>query len=403
MTNQEKITFLKKGEALASEAATGVSLHCHTLHSKELLDFVPYYAERIPVVSQLWKRSMKRRLETNGAIPDFKAGYWEPPLDAHAVVASETVHLAGLGLDSMVSITDHDSINAGLELSHTGAPISMEWTVPFRGAFFHVGVHNLPPVEAREIADHLLAYTFAAGYPDEDRLLALLVMLGKYEDVLVILNHPIWDIEMIGQLAHERALDEFLAVYKKYFHALEVNGFRTWAENQLVVDLAADLDLPVISGGDRHCCRPNTMVNVTDATSFADFVYEIRVERRSRVAVMPEYHAPLPSRQLASIRQILADSHLYGEDRRLWSDRVFLDTGDGRGIISLTRQWNSRRPLWTHAAMAAVSILSLRALRPIIAAAVGDTDIGREVESTNAQPDTIASALISENLKPRSI
>lgn len=403
MINQETITFLKKGDALASEATTGVSLHCHTLHSKELLDFVPYYAERIPIVSQLWRRSMRRRLENNGSQPDFKAGYWEPPLEAQAVVRSETESLSRLGLNSIVSITDHDSIKAGLELSDTGAPISMEWTVPFRGAFFHVGVHNLPPSEAREIADQLLAYTFAAGYPDEERLLALLVMLGKYEDVLVILNHPIWDIEMIGQIAHERALGEFLAVYKKYFHALEVNGFRTWAENKLVVDLAADLELPVVSGGDRHCCRPNTMINITDAKCFADFAYEIRVERRSRVAVMPEYHVPLPSRQLASIRQIMADSRLYGEERRLWSDRVFLDSGDGRGIISLTRQWNGRRPLWTHFALAAASFLCHPAMRPIIAAAVGDTDIGREVETANGQSDTIATALIAENLKPRSI
>lgn len=403
MTKEKTLRFLKKGETLMSEATTGISLHCHTLHSKELLDFVPYYAERIPVVSQLWRRSMKRRQENNGAIPDFKAGYWEPPLNAEAVVRSESDHLAGLGLASIVSITDHDSIKAGLELSETGAPISMEWTVPFRGAFFHVGVHNLPPSGAREIADLLLAYTFAAGYPDENRLLALLEMLGKYENVLVVLNHPIWDIEMIGQIAHERALAEFLSIYKNHFHALEVNGFRAWSENQMVVDLAADLGLPVVSGGDRHCCRPNTVINITDAASFADFVYEIRVERRSRVAVMPEYHVPLPSRQLASIRQILFDSSRYGEDRTLWSDRVFLDSGDGRGIISLTKQWNGRRPFWTHLAIAAVGVLGHPAMRPFIAAAVGDADIGREVEAAFAEPFNVAKGLAAENLEPRSI
>jgi hypothetical protein len=403
MKTDEKLLFLKKGETLLSEAATGVSLHCHTLHSRELLDFVPYYAERIPAVSYLWRRSMKRRQTSNGVLPDFKAGYWEPPLDAATVVRSEADHLAGLGLHSIVSITDHDSINAGLELSESGAPISMEWTVPFRGAFFHVGVHNLPPSEAREIADVLLAYTFAAGYPDENRLMSLLNMLGTYDDILVILNHPIWDIEMIGQIAHERALAEFLNVYKNYFHALEVNGFRTWSENQMVVDLAADLDLPVVSGGDRHCCQPNTMINITDASNFAEFAHEIRVERRSRVAVMPEYHVPLPSRQLASIRQILFDSSLYGEERTLWTDRVFLDSGDGRGIISLTEQWNGRRPLWTYLAIAAVGFLGHPALRPFIAAAVGDADIGREVEAAPSQPHTVAPALVSEKLEPRSI
>lgn len=403
MKTDTELQFLKKGETLLSEATTGVSLHCHTLHSKELLDFVPYYAERIPVVSQLWRRSMKRRQENNGALPNFKAGFWEPPLNAEAVVRSESDHIAGLGLESIVSITDHDSINAGLELSGTGTPISMEWTVPFRGAFFHVGVHDLPRSEAREIADFLLAYTYASGYPDENRLLALLDMLGKYDGVLVVLNHPIWDIEMIGQIAHERALAEFLSIYKTHIHALEVNGFRTWSENQLVLDLAADLGLPVVSGGDRHCCRPNTMINLTDAANFPDFVHEIRVERRSRVAVMPEYHVPLPSRQLASIRQILFDSSRYGEERQLWSDRVFLDSGDGRGIISLTKQWNGRRPFWTHLAIAAVGILGHPAMRPLIAAAVGDADIGREVEAALGEPYNVVSALVSENLEPNSI
>lgn len=386
----------------AADAATGVSLHCHTLFSKELLDFVPYYAERIPVAAQFWKRAMRRRHEKFGRVPDFKLGYWEPPLDPKGVVCSETERMSSLGLDAIVSITDHDSINAGLELNETNAPVSMEWTVPFRGAFFHVGVHNLPPAEAREIADHLLAYTFAAGYPDEDRLTALLEMLGKYEGVLVVFNHPIWDIEMIGQQAHERALSQFLGLFKANIHALEINGFREWNENQRVIDLAARLGLPIVSGGDRHCCRPNTMINLTDATTFADFVYEIRVERRSRIAVMPEYHAPLPSRQLASISQIMSDSAEFGEHRRLWSDRVHLDSGDGRGMISLTEQWNGQRPLWTHAALAAVRLLAHPVLRPAISAFVGDLDIGREDGSRHGH-ELIPTTLISENLKPRSI
>ena len=34
-------------------------------------------------------------------------------------------------------------------------PISVEWTVPFRNTFFHLGVHNLPPNRARAIMDRL--------------------------------------------------------------------------------------------------------------------------------------------------------------------------------------------------------------------------------------------------------
>jgi hypothetical protein len=157
-----EVIFLKSGEQVDTLAATGVSLHCHTLHSKELLDFVPYYAERIPVASYFWRRSMRRHAE-NGQIPDFKSGYWEPPLTGQEVFESESQSLAALGLDSIVSITDHDSINANLELRRniaaTHAPISLEWTVPFENAFFHVGVHNLPIDLAKDIAEGLLEYT----------------------------------------------------------------------------------------------------------------------------------------------------------------------------------------------------------------------------------------------------
>jgi hypothetical protein len=111
---------------------------------------------------------------------------------------------------------------------------------------------------------------------------------------------------MIGQQAHEDALERFVTQHARWIHALEINGFRSWAENQAVVELAEAIDKPIVSGGDRHCCQSNTMINITDARSFAEFVAEIRTDGFSRIAVKPEYKDPLPSRQLRSIAQILA-------------------------------------------------------------------------------------------------
>ena len=380
----ENVRFLKNGEQVDKGGAVGVSLHCHTLYSRELLDFVPYYAERIPVVSWLWRREMRKRMENEGRLPDFTSGYWEPPLTGRDVFEMESKSLAGLGLGAMVSITDHDSIGANIALRNESdperTPISMEWTVPFDEAFFHLGIHNIPPERAAEITDQLLAYTRAIGFPDDERLAELFAMLNECSETLVVLNHPIWDIEMIGQQRHERALTHFVARHAKWLHAVEINGFRAWSENQSAIDLADELGLPIISGGDRHCLHSNTMLNVTDAATFSDFAHEIRVERKSNIVVRPEYHVPLPSRQLASIAQILGRYDDFPSARRRWIDRVYLDT-DGSGPKTLAEHWGGKQPFWATAGLLALKGLAHRSMRPVIGFFVGDTDIGRSDES----------------------
>lgn len=381
MIKARNVQFLTPGEKLEGEVKTGISLHCHTLHSKELLDFVPYYAERIPVLSGIWRRELRRSIKMYGRPPEFKTGYWTPPLTGQQVFEMESTSMASLGLEGMISITDHDSINAPLELrkelDEAKVPISMEWTVPFGEGFFHVGVHNLPANQANEMTKQLLDYTNADGQPNDDRLHELFAMLNDCDDVLIVLNHPIWDIEMIGQQKHERVLDQFLAAHAKWIHAIEVNGFRTWAENQTAIELADRLGLPIVSGGDRHCMHSNTMVNVSNATTFSEFVSEVRVDGHSRIAVTPEYHRPLPARQVASIAQILGNFEHFPEGRRLWSDRIYLDANDSSGLKTLTELWGGHRPLWTHAALGILKLLSHPWMAPVIGLTVGDTDIGR--------------------------
>jgi hypothetical protein len=57
-----------------------------------------------------------------------------------------------LGLRALVSLSDHDNIEAGLRLQMLErtkrAPISVEWSVPYDQTVFHVGVHNLPVTRA---------------------------------------------------------------------------------------------------------------------------------------------------------------------------------------------------------------------------------------------------------------
>lgn len=379
------LQFIDKGVDLGRSVTTGISLHCHTLHSKEMLDFVPYYAERIPMIARMWRNKMKRHKSTYGELPDFQNGYWEPPLQGKAVVALESTSINKLGLEAIVSITDHDTISANLELRGEGndneIPISMEWTVPFENAFFHMGVHNLPVASAKSISQDLLEYTYAGGVPNDERLTELFRSLHELPDVLVAFNHPIWDIEMIGQVEHEAAMQRFLEKHEEYIHAIEVNGFRSWRENEAAIELAKSHSLPIISGGDRHCCQHNTMINITNAESFSEFVDDVRTFRMSQVVVLPEYSKPLPTRQLASIANILSDQINSNGKLTKWSDRVFLDHRDGNGRISLQQHWNGRIPLWATLGVSACRVAGHQNLAWLMNLIVGDTDIGRNDSS----------------------
>jgi hypothetical protein len=179
---------------------TAVSLHAHTHHSSESMACVPAYLDRIPVVTRLFRREMRAYVERNGAAPDFSRGWWHPPFSPAEVLKSETAQIAGrLGLMPLVSITDHDSIAAGFELraspSSTRAPISLEWTVPFEQGFLHLGVHHLRADLARAQFARLAAYT---TNPDPSRLEEALDELHADPEVLIALNHPLWDLAAVG-------------------------------------------------------------------------------------------------------------------------------------------------------------------------------------------------------------
>ncbi len=377
---QTRLHILEKQKNLGTAAKAGVSMHCHTLHSRELLDFLPYYAEKIPVVSYFWKRENRRYFEREGKeLPDISNGFWSPPLPADEVFRSEKDQINSVGLDAMVSITDHDCIDANLALNaaqpNSNAPISMEWTVPFQYAFFHVGVHNLPPQRAAEITMHLLAYSDSPGDPDNARLHELFGLLNEIPEVLIVLNHPVWDIEMIGEALHIESLEDFVNEHGHSLHAFEINGFRSWSENMKVIRMANDLGFPLVSGGDRHCCHANTVINLTNAKDFSEFVREVRVDGYSEVVLMPEYREPLASRQLASIAQILGHYPGFPEQRQRWTDRVHIDIKDGSGMRPLSFHWKGGGPKWLRKSMRLIGILGGKTFRPAFRLAMKSEDV----------------------------
>lgn len=329
MTRCHVLAAWQRGSLQGHRAA--VSLHSHTSHSREALDFIPRFAAACPPVAGLLRRYEARYQRLHGYALDYGAAWWTPPLGPREALAVERRQVEELGLRPLVSITDHDNIEAPLLLRVLPgsflAPIGMEWTVPWRGTTFHLGLHGLPAAGAAALVAELNDFT---AQPEERRLQDLLARLAESPTTLVVFNHPYWDEKGAGRNLHARRAEEFLALHGRWLHALELNGLRPWTENQRTMELAAAADIPYLSGGDRHACEPNALLNLTSAESFEEFVSEVREQRRSTVAVMPQYREPMLGRILAAIADVMRENRAHTHGWTGWSDRVFFRRRCGR-------------------------------------------------------------------------
>jgi hypothetical protein len=325
--------------------STGVSLHSHTRHSRESFGFFALLARNS------WKN------DAAGAQRELPAPYWTPPLTAEAAYQLERSQIEdGLDLAAIVSLTDHDNIEAPLLLSSKAAPvpISVEWTVPYRHIVLHFGVHNLPGHDAVALRGRMQAYS---RDPSQPTLASLLAALSESPDTLVVLNHPLW---RASRLFHRCSREDFLRRYRPFVHALEINASRTWEENQAVLELARAWSRPVVSGGDRHGREANAAVNLTRAGTMAEFVHEVRREGRSQVLLMPQYRKPLQLRILRTVLDAIQDypAHPLG---RYWDNRVFLPDRSG-ALRPLSALWD-RPPLLVKATFSALPRLEENAVR----------------------------------------
>lgn len=346
----------KKSQDLSREFLSGVSLHAHTHYSCESLAHLPRYVLQIPVVGTLFGREVEAHQRRSGSRVDFAKGWWHPPVSPRAVYDSEADQICALGLSPIVSVTDHDSLTAPLELQKTFSarcsPLSFEWTVPIGDGFLHLGVHNLPSPTAVQWFERLEAYTTDQ---DVEPLGGLLEELTSVDDVLVVLNHPLWDLSDVGPEAHLRMVRRTLSQFGHLFHALELNGYRSWGENLDVVAMSRETGIPLISGGDRHACAPNALINLSHASSFAGFVHEIKAGI-STVMTMPAYAEHVIGRTISSVADVVTPYRSHPEGWRSWTDRISVLTSQGGSQLS--QHWPDGGPLWLRAVMATVRLIS---------------------------------------------
>src|SRR5690242_6729250 len=89
---------------------TGVSLHSHTLHSRETLGILYALSERSALVKAAVNRIAAAFLSATGNAPDLHRGWWTPPLSAREAWQLERAQIEEAGLSALVSLTDHDNI-----------------------------------------------------------------------------------------------------------------------------------------------------------------------------------------------------------------------------------------------------------------------------------------------------
>ena len=340
------ISYLWRDRDASKGFRTGVSLHSHTNQSKETLNFLANFGNQYPLMRPLFNRLERRSAENHGMPVNYAASYWTPPMTPKLAFDLESGQIEDLGIASMVSITDHDNIKAPMLLravpSARQIPVSVEWTAPYGKQSFHLGIHNLPSAKA---AEWMATFAEFTAHPDDARLTEILVALNDEPNVLVIFNHPMWDLYLVGRERHEFLVNQFLQKNGNYMHALELNGLRHWEENRAVRRLAEKWNMLLISGGDRHGVEPNANINLTNATSFTEFVHEIRREKKSDTLFMPQYAEPWKHRLLRSAIDAVRDYPEFPQGSRTWDERVYHP--DANGIARpLCELWPDGTPPW---------------------------------------------------------
>ena len=322
------------------EYGYAVSLHNHSCHSVERLAALNH------VVKKAFMRPLSGIVQRSfglGGISNLNYGEitFNPPYSPEDVYHMEAQAAAKWGFDGVhLAITDHDEFAGSLALLR-GRPdlngrtaVSEELSLWFQGHLFHLGVSHMPESGAEETHAQIQAAARGGGY---DELFETLAASG----CLVILNHPLvaWKPG-----APAIPVEELLSRYGWAIHALEVNGMRTPEENDSVLELARRWRKPVVGGGDSHLLVPSSVISVSRAATFKDFVAEVK-EGHAVPFVTPEYFAPLNwkltlrvlffisrYRQIASYQgQPVADML---EDRKVLLDPVGLASRGFLGAVS---------------------------------------------------------------------
>jgi hypothetical protein len=162
-------------------------------NTKETLDYLANMGTKFKLLRPIFASRERYCRDIHGFELNYGASYWTPPLPPRLAFELERRQIEDhLQLPALVSITDHDDIQAPVLLrsipySHH-VPIAVEWTVPYRDSVFHLGIHNLPGPTAAIWMRTFAEFTVA---PSAARLNEILSELHALPNTLIVFNHPV--------------------------------------------------------------------------------------------------------------------------------------------------------------------------------------------------------------------
>src|SRR6202012_1021664 len=166
MQPKTQITSRWKDAAAVERYRTGVSLHSHTSCSEESLKFVHMFVEMLASAGIVVRREERACRGKDGVTLAFARVLGGPPMVPKMAFELKAGQIRGMGLEPLVSITDHDTIEAPMLLrtvpSARHIPVSGEWSAPFGDTELHLGIHNLPSADGSEWMRRFAAYTAEA-------------------------------------------------------------------------------------------------------------------------------------------------------------------------------------------------------------------------------------------------
>jgi hypothetical protein len=328
------------------EFGYAVSLHNHSIHSVEKLAALNH------VSKFAYMRPLAGILQSSfglGGVSDLNYAdiTFNPPYTPEDVYQMEAAAAAKWGFDGVhLAITDHDEFAGGLALQQSRpdlngrVAVSEELSLWFQGHLFHLGVCHLPESGVEETHKQIQAAARDRRYDDLFEMLAA-------SGCLVVFNHPLLPWGPEAKMMTIPAT-ELLRRYGWAIHALEVNGMRPREENDRVLELAGQWRKPVVGGGDSHLLVASSVISLSRAATFQDFIAEVK-DGHAVPFVTPDYFAPLRwklflrviffisrYRQIASYKgQPVAD--MLGRRTVLldpvgWASRVFLGMVSALGL-----------------------------------------------------------------------
>ena len=270
------------------EFGYAVSLHNHSHYSVEKL------AALNQVVKLAFMRPLSGILQRSfglGGVSNLNYAEitFNPPYTPEDVYQMEAAAAANWGFHGVhLAITDHDEFAGSLALLRSRPDLkgrlalSEELSLWFQGHLFHLGVSHMPESAIEETHTRIQAAARGGRY---DELFETLAASG----CLVILNHPLiaW-----AKGSETIPVTDLLSRYGWAIHALEVNGMRTREENDRVLELARHWRKPVVGGGDSHLLVASSILSLSRAATFTDFIAEVK-DGHAVPFVTPNYFAPL--------------------------------------------------------------------------------------------------------------